>query len=65
MAKTINNDPKTGDPKEGQQIADEIMESVQVTEIWRLDDNRWYTNEKKAIERNETDGEIQHFTKTK
>ena len=65
MAKTINNDPKTGDPKEGQQIADEIMESVQVTEIWRLEDNRWYTNEKKAIERNETDGEIQHFTKTK
>jgi len=65
MAKTINNDPKTGDPKEGQQIADEIMKSVQVIEIWRLDDNRWYTNEKKAIERNETDGEIQHFTKTK
>jgi len=59
MAKTINNDPKTGDPKEGQQIADEIMKSVQVIE------NRWYTNEKKAIERNETDGEIQHFTKTK
>ena len=65
MAKTINNDLKTGKPKTGQQIADEIMESVQVTEIWRLEDNRWYTNEKKAIERNVNGGEIEHFTKTK
>lgn len=48
-----------------QAMADEVMEQVQVEEIWRLEDGRWYTKEAKAIERNERRGEIKHFVKTK
>ena len=48
----------------GQDKANEVMDQVFVSEIWRTDDNHWFTTEDKAVV-NQTliGGNIQHFTK--
>ena len=48
-----------------QSEADKLMEQLNLSEIWRLNDGRWYTNEEKAQERNVSGEEINHFTKIK